>query len=778
VAAPAQWFPPTAGRKAIPVFVPPPRDQAVRQPESGASSPGSGSRAAFFAPKFRLASLRPGLVERTRLTQQLVEGVGPLVTISAPPGFGKSTLLAQWSAADSRKFAFVSLEVSENDPVELWNCVVMSVGQAVPSFGGSVEPMLGSVGGIAIGPLVRRIAAELDQLSEPVVIVLDDYHVISNPACHASVAALIDHPVSGVCLALSTRADPAIPLGRLRASGELVEIRGSDLAFTAEETEELLNGRKELALSADGLAIIQRRTEGWPAGLELASIGLRESADRDEFLRSFGGSNRHVVDYLTEVVLDLVDEDARRFLLETSVLSELCGPLCDAVTGRDDSAAILDTLERSNLFVISLDDQRLWYRYHHLFGELLRERLQLTMPDRLADLHRRASAWSAEAGDVDEAIGHAIAAREPQAAAALVLGSWSSRVASGRLRTVLGWLESFPDGYVTGSASLSLVSAWVNGLLGHDAAASQSIGDMLTAGSPGPLPDGSSTTEHSAALFRSLFSVKTDADELRGAARSVRTFRDELRPDFQAVATFAIGAAAFLGGEYEEARTELQRAVHLAEALQTWLIMVDALGFSTQVALAESRTEDAEALALRLVEQARAHGLLDLPHVGYYLATAGTAIARSGQLAEGDELLGAGIGQLADWAPLMAAHARLMRAPIRRQLGDMDGARALLEEAKALLAGCASTGIIGELVPEVERALSASHRRGEDWADLTDRELSVLRLLERGLSQREIAKELFLSFHTVHSHTKSIYTRLGVTSREEAIRRARELQLL
>jgi LuxR family maltose regulon positive regulatory protein len=478
------------------------------------------------------------------------------------------------------------------------------------------------------------------------------------------------------------------------------------------------------------------------------------------------------------VVLDSVDAGTRRFLLETSILRQLSGPLCDAVTGGEDSAAMLATLERANLFVISLDDQRVWYRYHHLFGHVLRDQLQLTMPERIAGLHQVASAWLAEAGDLGEAISHAIAAGELGAAANLVIEGWVSRVAAGRLSTVLGWLDAFPDDYVRGSAALSLISAWVNGLLGHDAAANRSIGDVVAADAPGPLPDGSSTAEHSAALFRSLFSVKTDADDLRSAARSVRGFRDELRPDFQAVAAFAIGTAAFLGGQYDEARAELERAVELASAVGTWIVVVDALGFSTQVALMQSRTEDAETLALALVEQAEAHGLLDLPHVGYYLATVGAALARSGRIEQGDDLLDTGIAQLADWAPLMAAHARLMRAPVRRQLGDMEGARALLEESRTLLAQCASTGIVGDLAQQAARALSASHHRGEDWSDLTDRELNVLRLLEQGLSQRQISRELFLSFHTVHSHVKSIYTRLGVTSREGAIKHARQRDLL
>jgi LuxR family maltose regulon positive regulatory protein len=770
---------PVAGRRMMPAAARTSRRSAAG-PRTGALSPaGNGSRGTVFAPKFRSASLRPGLVERPRLTRRLVKADGALVVVAAPPGFGKSTLLAQWQAADPRRFAFVSLEPSENDPVELWNCVVSSVRQVVPSFGASVEPMLHSAGGTAVGELVRRVAAELDQLSEPVIIVLDDYHLIGNPACHASVEALTAHPVSQAHLVLSTRADPPIPLARLRASGELAEVRGSDLAFTPEETEELLNGTLGLGLPGGEVAVLQGRTEGWPAGLQLAALGLRAATDREQFLASFGGSNRHVVDYLTEVVLDSAEPGVRRFLLETSVLGELSGPLCDAVTGRADSAAMLAMLERSNLFVVPLDDQRSWYRYHHLFGELLREQLALTMPDQAAGLHRAASGWLAGAGRLDEAIGHAIAAADLDAAAGLVASGWVPRVASGRLTTVLGWLEAFPDGYVKRSAPLSVISAWVNGLLGNDAAARRAVQDMLAADpAAGPLPDGAATAEHSAALFRSLFLLKTDADELRSTARSVRGFRGELRPQFQAVAAFAIGVAAFLGGEFEEARAELEHAAELATALGMWIVVVDALGFAIQVALMQSRTEDAEALASSLLGQAAAHGLADLPHVGYYLAGAGAATARSGRLEEGDELLHTGIGQLGDWSPLLAAHARLMRAPLRRQLGDTDGARELLDEAKMLLAQCASTGIIGDLLPPVARALSASHRRGEDWAELTDRELIVLRLLEQGFSQREIARQLFLSFHTVHSHTKSIYTRLGATSRQEAIQRAREHELL
>jgi LuxR family maltose regulon positive regulatory protein len=746
--------------------------------EQGPGGRHGADRTVPFAPKFRFPPLRPGLVKRTRLIGELVEATGSLVVLAAPPGFGKSTLLAQWQECDPRAFAFVALEPSENDPVELWSCVVTSIRQRVPSFGNSVEPMLHSVGAIAIDPLVRRIAAEMDQLSEPVVVVLDDYEVIRNPACHASLAALTAHPTSKVRPVVATRADPPIPLGRLRASGELVEIRGRDLAFGPEETRELLTDATGHHPSEAELAILQARTEGWPAGLHLAAVGLRDQADPDSFLASFGGSNRHVVDYLTEVVLDSIDPDVRQYLLDTSILGQLSGPLCDAVTGHRDSASMLDRLERSNLFLIALDDQRKWYRYHHLFGELLRDQLQLATPERIPGLHKAASAWLADANRPDEAIEHAIAADELDAAANLVVSAWGARVASGRLTTVLGWLGAFPHGHVQGSAPLSIVSAWVHGLLGHDTAARRSIDHALAAGSAAPLPDGSRTVEHSADLFLTLFWLKTDAERARKAARSVQECRGEFRPEFQSVAAFAIGVGAFLGGDLRRARDEFQRAAEDAAATRAWLTVIDALGFGTQVALMENRAGDAEALAFAVLEHAQAHGLTDLPHVGYYLATAGAAIARAGRLEEGDEQLDAGIRQLGDWAPLLAAHARLMRVPVLRQLGDTDGARAALAEAECLIAQCTSTGIIGEFVPQVARTLSGSQPRSREWTAITERERGVLRLLEQGLSQREMSRQLFVSFHTIHSHMKSIYTRLGVSSRDEAIERARELDLL
>ena len=491
---------------------------------------------------------------------------------------------------------------------------------------------------------------------------------------------------------------------------------------------------------------------------------------------SFGGSNRHVVDYLTEVVLDSVDSDIRRFLLETSILRELSGPQCDAVTGRHQSAAMLDMLERSNLFVVSLDDQRLRYRYHHLFGELLREQLTLTMPERVADLHRAAAGWSADAGHVDDAIRHAIAAQDLHGAANLVVRGWGAGRAGWPAHHGAGVARRIPSGYVSGSASLSVVSAWANGLLGDEAAARRSIADVLATEARELLPDGSGTAEQAATLMRSMFAW-TDVRELRSAARSVQRFRAELCPDLQAVAAFAVGLGAFLGGDHEEALAELRRAVELASAHGD----LGHRGRRTRIQRPGRPDPEPHRRRGSLRARRRAGGS------GPRSARPSTRGLPPGDRRRRHRALRPARGRRrpprqryqparrphADPGRTCPADARTGTAATRRPDGRARPAR----RSEGPPAQCTDTGTIGDLVPEVARGLAASHRRGERWTGLTDRELSVLRLLHKGRSQREIAQELFLSFHTVHSHTKSIYTRLGVSSRDEAIERARELEL-
>ncbi len=728
--------------------------------------------------KFRIPVLRTELVARPRLLARLIDAEARLVLISAQAGFGKSVLLAQWEAVDARRFAYVSLEASDDDPLTLWASIVGSVRQLDPSFGAGADPMPDSVDELEVEPLFRRLLLDLEALAEPVVLVLDDYQLVRGRSCHECIELLVSHAPPQLHIALATRFDRPLRVGRLRASGELLELRAHDLAFTVEETHRLMEEALVPPLGTEDSALLHERTEGWPAGLQLALLSLRAAADRAGFLRSFGGSNMHVMDYLTEVVIDSLSEEARAFLVDTSMLSQLTGPLCNAVTGRQDGAELLRELGRLNLFLVPLDDERHRYRYHHLFAEFLAQELRATDPAHRAELHRRASRWFADSGDASRAIQHAVAASDLEEATDLVLSHWVVRVLRGHPGTVGAWLAAFPAGHVAASAPLSVVRAYVCGLQGDHVEARLAVEQARRAATPGQrMPDGSGDVEHSAALVRAVF-VWGDVEGQRVAARSLEDAHPDVTPAFEALSTYATGLALFLAGDHEQALPHLRRAVVLGAESETWVSVVDALGLEAQIALGRSTAEEACELAARTVALARESGLGDLPHAGYHVATLGAAEARCGRLSEGDTLLARGIEQLGESDLLLAAHLRLMRAPVRRRLGDADGARALLEEATSLLGRCGDTGFIGRLVPILERSLTTSHRRGEGRTDLTDRELDVLRLMAQGLTKRDIAHRLFLSFNTIHSHTKSIYTRLDVSSRTEAIARAHHLELI
>ncbi|KRF34143.1 LuxR C-terminal-related transcriptional regulator [Nocardioides sp. Soil805] len=744
------------------------------------TAPGSPTDGESTVPrsKLRLVPLRPELVGRPRLLSRLVGSDARLVLVSAQAGFGKSVLLAQWAAVDARRFAYVSLEAADDDPVSLWNAIVMSLRQVAPTFGTSAEPMLRSLGPLALEAMVRRLLIELESLAEPVVLVLDDYQLIRDRACQESVELLVHRAPTQLQVVLSTRFDRPLRVGRIRASGDLLELRARDLAFTPDETDTLARTLLAAPWGPDESAVLHERTEGWPAGLQLASLGLAATGDRAAFLRSFGGSNLHVIDYLTEVVLASLSEELRRFLVDTSMLAQLSGPLCNAVTGRDDAAEVLLELDRLNLFVVPVGEGRTSYRYHHLFAGFLEQELAATGAGHRADLHRRASAGYAASGEVGPAIEHALAAVEVDVAADLVLAHWAEPALQGRSATVATWLDAFPAGHVEASAALSVVRAYVCGLDGRQDEARRAVVQALTAApSDRRMPDGAGSVEHSVALVRAML-VAGDAGAQQEAARTLADRHADLLPQFQALSTYATGLALFLTGEHEEALPHLQRAADLAAGTGAWGVEVDAIGLEAQVALARSRPDEAHTLARRALARAQEHGLADLPPAGYHLATLGATLTRCGRVVEGDVLLARGTEQFGEWDRLLAAHLRLMRVPVRRSLGDADGAKVLMEEATALLARCGGTGFIGGLVPGLERSLTTSHRRGDGRTDLTDRELDVLRLMAQGLTKRDIAHELFLSFNTIHSHTKSIYTRLDVGNRTAAIARARSLELI
>jgi LuxR family transcriptional regulator, maltose regulon positive regulatory protein len=423
---------------------------------------------ALLETKLYVPRSRRGLVLRPRLSERLDPAIAPkLVLVSAPAGFGKTTLLTEWLAArsaalaDEQLAAWLSLDQGDNDPASFWAYVIAALRTVASGVGDSALALLDAAQPPPIETVLTMLLNDLSVVAGEIVLVLDDYHVIDAREVQDGMAFLLDHLPPRLHVVIASRIDPALPLARLRARGELTEIRAAELRFTADEAAAYLNGMMGLRLTARDVAALEERTEGWIAALQLAALSMQGRDDVASFIASFAGDDRYVVDYLAEEVLARQPEHVQTFLLQTSILGRLSGPLCDAVTGQGGGKAMLEALDRGNLFLVPLDDRRRWYRYHHLFADVLQARLLDGQPGQVPDLHRRASAWYEQNGEQPAAIGHALAARDFERAADLleltILAMRNTRQEA-KLR---GWLEMLPDEVVQARPVLSVYFAGV-----------------------------------------------------------------------------------------------------------------------------------------------------------------------------------------------------------------------------------------------------------------------------------------------------------------------------
>lgn len=428
-----------------------------------------GGAVDLLATKFFVPRPPVGLVPRPRLTARLDDGIHRgLTVVIAPAGFGKTALLADWCADRQPSVAWLSLDAGDNDPVRFWRHVAHSLDRVGVGVAERVEPFLG-VSAPSFDGVVTAIVNALAAQPAGAVLVLDDYHVIETAVMHDSLLFLLENAPPDLSVVLAGRADPPIPLARLRARGRLAELRVADLRFTVEEAARLLRGLvgSETALSDDAVATLAERTEGWAAGLQLAALSLHGTSDVAGMVGSFSGSHRFILDYLTEEVLTRQPEPVQTFLLETSVLGMLSGPLCDAVTGRADGQEMLEAIERANLFLVPLDDVRGCWRYHHLFADLLRARLRHQQPERIRELHRRAAAWHEDNGIVDEAVKHALAADDGDSAARVVEKHADELLMRSEDATLQRWLKVLPAETVASKPRLLLTRARLAVMAGH-----------------------------------------------------------------------------------------------------------------------------------------------------------------------------------------------------------------------------------------------------------------------------------------------------------------------
>jgi LuxR family transcriptional regulator, maltose regulon positive regulatory protein len=725
-------------------------------------------------------------VPREELVAQLLKAGGRLLLVEAPAGFGKTTLVAQWhlSPTESRPFAWVSLDRGDNDPGRLWGHVACALQGACPGFSAaSVLAVLRDQQLDFAGALLPLLVNQLADLPEPVVLVLDDYHVISQRDCHDQLAALLLHLPPAIQLVLITRAEPPLPLARLRAAGELAEVRAADLRFASAHAAELVATVAGRPLSPADLAELVELTEGWPAGISLMALSLRGHASPSTVIRQFSGDSDFVDDFLVEEVLSHQPATVRQFLTRTSILSRFCAPLCDAVTGSGDAAEIIDLIERQNLFIVPLDDTRRWFRYHHLFGRMLRGELSRSEPGIVPTLHARASAWHRRSGSTDEAISYAYAASDVAGVINLITRHWYGYVSSGRVATVRGWLSLLGDGAVGADPAAVHCAAWVAALSGDQASLRRWLPIVEASEFQGALPDGIQSMQSSAALLQGTFGFEGIGPMRTAAARATTLENDPASP-WHAMAQAAYATGLYWSGHLDAAATRARDAWAVTPS-RTLVRMLGAAVLSL-VAVEQGELADAQHW-MRRAERILANagpGLRAAPQSSLVFTAAGAVAARRGRLTEARRAFQRSLdvrhGQqgISPWATL---EVLLRLAPVLAGLGDRPGAVALLTEARSILLALPDgAGAQFDRLDRAERVLAGPSRPPRAialGAPLTEREAAVLRLLCEPLSLREIGDELFLSQNTIKTHTRAIYRKLGVSTRDDAIARGQDQDL-
>jgi LuxR family maltose regulon positive regulatory protein len=690
-------------------------------------------------------------------------------------------LVGDWfRTSQELRGAWLSLDSSDNDPVRFWSDVIASLREAWSEFGSGLLSLLAAPGISITEDFVPRLVNDLAELPAQVQLVIDDYHLISSAEVARSVTSLVEQLPPSVRLVLATRADPALPLARMRVRGELVELRAGDLAFTFTESTALLNEALDLDLAREDVARLHSRTEGWAAGLYLAGLSLRGRLDRSRFIDAFAGDDRHVVDYLVSEVLDELPEETRSFLVRTSILDRMSGSLCDAVLEARSSDYVLEEIERSNLFLVPLDSRRRWYRYHHLFAELLRNQLETTEPYLVPVLHRRAALWHRRDGDIAEAIDHLISAGDISEARELIASHWNLYFNEGLSATVESWLDRLPSETVIRDARMCLIRAWLARHLGQLDEVERWLVGAEQAPAQGPLRDEVSSVMSATSLIRAGYQhMIGNLSEANSSARRAVELESTGTPRWRAVSMATLGANLYWRGEYAESAAVLEEVVPNARPPANNLAALWALGCLAAIAAQSGDLVTTERRVEHATELAAAHSLTE-----YWVGTTTARVSAQifeerGQLpeAEAEAVRSLELARRGR-ARLEIADALLCLARLRAIAGEVSSASELLAQAREIVDISPNPGIVAEVVARTARRVSASRggtSSGEvSPSQLSPRERDVLRLLASDLSLREIARELFVSYNTIKTQTQSIYRKLLVSSRAEAVARSRD----
>jgi len=750
-----------------------PRSASLRK--AGAKAvligPATASPLPFETPdsKTRVPAPPAGSVSRTALVNRLrAAGTFPLVLVSAPAGYGKTTLLSQWAAKDVRPFAWVSVDEGDDDPATLLRLLAAALDRVEPLPESALEP-LAAERRFAPARALQRLGAALAARRSPFVLVLDGADALTHNSI-AFVETLVGQAPAGSMIVLSGRVSPDLPVAALRARGPLLELGAYELALSRRETEMLLRAAGLEPEDAEINELLER-TEGWPAGLYLTALAARaerEDGEGEDAL-AVSGTDRYIADYFRSEYLSHLDGDRLAFLRRTSVLETMSGPLCDAVLERKGSALELGSLEQANLFLVALDRQRTSFRYHRLFRELLQQELADREPEQVPLLNQRAADWFDTQGDAESTFVYSHAAGNEEGAAG-ILGAIAMPVsAAGRVAAVESWLERFDDDALRRFPAVAVEGARIHALRGRPEQADASL-----AAAEGGAAEG----ETSACIDVVRAAICADGPE-RMVARSAAAVA-ALAPEhpWHPWALVVNGTAHLLVGERDQADEAFAAAAAAAAQPD-----IRSLALSERSLLAAGHDDDlAEALALEarsLVEEGQLDGYATS---ALDLAATARALLRHGQWDEARRQLTVAkrlAASLTHAIPWLAVQVRLELGHAHVTLRDRSGARALLGEAKEILALRPALGVLAEQLAELEREIDAMPEATDGGSSgLTPAELRLLPLLSTHLSFREIGERLFVSRNTIKTQAISVYRKLGVSSRSDAIARAAELGLV
>jgi LuxR family maltose regulon positive regulatory protein len=726
--------------------------------------------------KLGVPSTRPGTVAKTDVIADLCASLSPLVTVVAPAGYGKTTFLARWAEADPRPFAWVALDSRDDDPVVLLRYVAGAMHRLEPLPPRVFEGLSGA-GGSGWAERVVRLANAMAAREQPFVLAFDDLHSIGNQSCMDVLAELLESVPAGSKIAVASREEPALPLGRLRAHGWLHELGPAELRLDEREAELLLSAAG-INLSEDEVNELTERTEGWPAGLYLAALSMQAGTPSLEDSRIFTGEDRFVTEYFRVELMSRLPDTETQFLTQTSVLDRMCGGLCDSVVESTGSAGVLEELERTNSFVVPLDRRAEWYRYHHLFAELLRNELARREPDAAAELNRRAMQWCIAHDLPEAALVYGHAAGETDAVAHLVDELALPTHYDGRLQTLDGWLGWFSDDELRRYPALAVVGGWLRALTGRAAEAEKWLGLAEGATSAIPLSDGSATIESWAAILRAAMMPDGPERALDDGDLSIA----ELAPEsgWRPAALTIRGTVHVVLGAAENAITDLTAATADGEdASETAVVAYAQLALLAIRRGAWNEAGQYERAAQAVVKNA---GLSEYASSGLaYVGTARVALHEGRQ----DDARAAMTAahrlrpKLDYGLPWMTMQIGIELARAHLALAEPGPARTVLGEAEQVLEKRPRLGILVEDARELRERIAATSGPDGAWAmSLTGAELRLLPYLATHLTFPGIASRLFISRNTVKSEAVSIYRKLGVSSRSDAIERAVGLGLL